>query len=480
MFLGALNLVGAAPPEEVARRAKEAMAAANYNEAAALYQELLKGAPTNSGLRFNVALALHSAGKSSEAIPYLQQVTREQPSFMNAWLILGLAYQKLGKPEGALAPLEHVVRGEPGNRIALLELGDAYLSAGKPLEAAKYFSRLSALEPEKAKPLQGLATAYLACSRQMFEQLNVQAPDSPFTAALLAQTSLDQGQYRRAFALVQKARNAKPAVPDLNQLTRAIYHASNHDDWAQKLETEVAQPVTANCGAGDLACLFMAARYEDVLRAATNSSHPQAYYWRSRTYSKLAESTLRKLSELPESAEWHEVLGEAYRLQGRKEDSIREWRDAVRLAPHDGYAAHGLARALWLHRDYSAAQPLFGQLLKSSPDSPELNYEFGDLLLEQQNVEEALPFLRKAIAAGLQSEAVHGALGRALLKTGNPQEAIPHLQRALPSDVDGSLHHQLGRAWQQAGNQQKAEQYFQQQARIAGRQSQLEPEITPP
>jgi len=480
-LLCALSLpASAASSEELARQAKSAMAAGRYTEAASAYRQLVAAAPGETGLRFNLALALHSSGSFSEAVAQLQRVTREQPAFLNAWLVLGLAFQKLGKPELAVAPLERVVKSEPQNRIALLELGDALLSTGRPLDAARHFTALSLAEPNAPKPLQGLANAYLAHARQLFDRLNSQAPDSPFAAALMAQTLSDQGQYRKAFALSRKAQSAEPPIPDLDTLVAGIYHAAGHNDWAETLKSQAAKTIAKNCAAGDLACLFISDRVADVIAAAGTARTPYALYWLSRAYGKLAATVLNRLSALPESAEWHEVLGESYRLQGRKEDSITEWRAAVRLAPDDSFGIHGLARALWLHRDYAEAQSLLERLLKASPDSPELNYELGDVLVEQQSLEEALAYLKKAIAGGLQTGEAHAALGLALLKTGNAQEAIPHLQAALPGDVDGSLHHQLGRAWQQMGNAQKAKQYFDQQARIAERPAIQEPDITPP
>lgn len=461
-------------------QAKNAMASGRYPEAASIYKRLIAAEPQNTGLRFNLALALHSSGNSSEAVPLLQRVTREQPGFTNAWLVLGLAYQKLGKPELAISPLERVVKAEPQNRVALVELGDACLATGRAIDAARHFATLTLGDPAAPKPLQGLASSYLAQSRQLFERLNTLAPESPFAAGSLAQSLYDQGQYRKAFALARKAQNADPPIPDLGGLLAEIYRATGHEDWASGLKSKGDKPATANCASADLGCLFMADRVTEIVTSAAGRTTPYALYWLSRAYGKLAQQVFEQLSKLPESAEWHEVLGEAYRQHGRKEDSVAEWRAAVKLAPEDSYALHGLARALWLHRNYAESQPLLERLLKTSPDSAELNYELGDILLEQQNVEEALPFLKKAITGGLQTGEAHGALGLALLKTGKAQEAIPHLQAALPGDVDGSLHHQLGRAWQQLGNTQKARQYFDQQARIAEHPATAEPEITPP
>jgi len=52
-----------------------------------------------------------------------------------------------------------------------------------------------------------------------------------------------------------------------------------------------------------------------------------------------------------------------------------------------------LARSLWLDRDYGEAIPLLDRLVQAEPDSPELNHELGDCLVESGEPEKAIPYL---------------------------------------------------------------------------------------
>jgi hypothetical protein len=49
-----------------------------------------------------------------------------------------------------------------------------------------------------------------------------------------------------------------------------------------------------------------------------------------------------------------------------------------------------LAAELWRGRDFEAARPVLERLLAVAPDSAELNYELGDLHLQQAEPEPAL------------------------------------------------------------------------------------------
>ena len=103
---------------------------------------------------------------------------------------------------------------------------------------------------------------------------------------------------------------------------------------------------------------------------------------------------------------------------------------------------------------------LVDELLKAEPDSGQLNFLAGDILLYQQSVEAAIRFLEKAVTLTPESMGAQSSLGRAYMHVGEPEKAIPHLVKALPSDEDGSLHFQLARAYPRTGQREKAREFM--------------------
>ena len=61
------------------KRAKEAMSAGRFEEAATLYSELVRAVPGNPGLIINLGLALHSVGQYQKAIVQFQAVLKQEP-----------------------------------------------------------------------------------------------------------------------------------------------------------------------------------------------------------------------------------------------------------------------------------------------------------------------------------------------------------------------------------------------------------------
>jgi len=395
----------------VSAQARSALEARNYPEAIRLYTQLTKALPDNAGLRFNLGLALHSAGRHREAIPHLSAAATLTP----AKLVLALCYLKLNEASKALPLLEQVVQAEPANAIARLELADACLQLARFDDAAIHFDRLSQLDPKHPKAWQGLGLAHLGASRRAFEALEKDPAAEPWVLALRARSLLDRRQYQTAFHLYKQAQAAMPALPGVGEDIAEIYRQTGHPDWA-------------------------AIEEERGRRLAASPAHP--LYAAARRHQEKALAAFARLAELPPSAEIHELTSAAYRIQGRHQEAAAALREALRLDPANPRLEASLASNLRLHREFGAALPILERLVLRDPQNAQLAYELGDCLLELHQPEKALRHLQRATRL-LPARA---ALGRALLLLDRPAEAVAHLQAALGLDEDGSLHFQLLRA----------------------------------
>jgi hypothetical protein len=110
------------------QRARELMAAGQYEQAIPLYQKVVKAMPGNSGVLLNLALAEHMAGHEREAIPHLETVLKSQPNLIPALIAMAQARLAVNEPTLAIAPLEKVAAAEPKNREArgMLAAGTAW------------------------------------------------------------------------------------------------------------------------------------------------------------------------------------------------------------------------------------------------------------------------------------------------------------------------------------------------------------------
>jgi tetratricopeptide (TPR) repeat protein len=448
-------------PAARAQRAKQAMSAGRFEEAAAIYRELVRALPHNPGLRLNLGLALHSAGHFREAIGQFRAVLKQQPNSGPAWLMLGMAHLKLGETAQAIGPLERAVKAEPDNKIARLELADACLALGRAGQAAEHFQKLTELDPSQAKAWQGLGLSYISLSRRAFSKLEEVAPESPYWCVLLARSLELQNKAPSAFYLYRQALAKAPDLRGAHTALARIYEKTGHPDWAKVEDDRERHLPLRDCVSEKLECDFLAGRFTQLVTVTGHSPTAEAYYWQARAYSELASKAFARLSEMPPSAEIHELMAEAYRIQGDHRQSVNEWEEALKLAPGDRHLQKGLARSLWLDREYRAGQPRLEELVRLEPKSSEVNYLYGDTVLELGEPEKAVSFLEKAVRQSPGLLEAHASLARAYLRLGRVKQAIPHLKAALGIDETGSFYYQLARAYEKTGQTALAKQTMQ-------------------
>jgi len=170
-------------------------------------------------------------------------------------------------------------------------------------------------------------------------------------------------------------------------------------------------------------------------------SNPRVWYALGRAYQTLGRDPAAawdKLHALPPSIESHLHAAQVHDAAQRWREAAVEWRAAIEKPA----ARIGLAWSLFRARDYDAAMTALKPLLASGGD--DVQFLYGASLLNQQQPEAAIPYLRAAVTL----ISARSALGQALLQTGKPEEAIPLLKDGLAADTDGAVHFQLYRAYQ--------------------------------
>ncbi len=466
---------------EKSKRGKELMAEQKFEEAASIYRQLVQAVPNNPGLLLNLGMALHLAGHSHEAIAPLKNALKLDVDIPPAWLFLGASYLSADDPERSLEPLEKYVRLQPDDPGGHQTLGDALLATNKFRDAISEYKKLGELETNNPHAWYGLNRSYTALADAAFHAVEKDAPQSAWWFALVADERVRRGQFHSAFFFYRKAEAIQPNLPGLHASLADVYEKTGHPDWA---EAERRKDVSGNCLPSQQACDFLAGHYEDVIQSGGAS--PDAYYWQSRAFARLAQNALAHLQQLPESPEIHELRAEQLRARRQNLESAKEWRKALTYAPNDERSREELLSSLYRAKDYPAALKLADELLRESPPSPELNFIKGDILLSSEEIEKAIPHLETALKFNPNLLAAHHALGRAYMQVGRQAAAIPHLQAALSIDEDGSLRYQLARAYQATGQTELAkktlEESAQRQKADREEKSKLEEEmkITPP
>jgi len=191
------------------------------------------------------------------------------------------------------------------------------------------------------------------------------------------------------------------------------------------------------------------------------------------------------------AAETHNNLGLALKKQGKLEEAIAHYEQAIILQPNCAELYINLASALKMQNYFEEAIASYQQALNLQPNSAEIHNNLGAILQElgwleeaiasyqlaltlqpssveiQHNLEMALvevvAYYQQALTLNPNAPEVHTNLGNALREQGRWEPAISHYQQALalnPNYLDA--HNNLGVVLLEQGQPQAAITYYQQ------------------
>jgi tetratricopeptide (TPR) repeat protein len=142
----------------------------------------------------------------------------------------------------------------------------------------------------------------------------------------------------------------------------------------------------------------------------------------------------RALELNPGNVHAHQRLGFLlYNVKHQPEQGLAHTREALRLAPYDGFAHYDLGMAMRNEGKLDAAAEHFAAAVRFTPANVELLYNaadmhcsLGEVLLAKVQVPEAAGVLRKAVALDAKNARAHYFLALALAAQGMLEEPLKH------------------------------------------------------
>jgi len=190
--------------------------------------------------------------------------------------------------------------------------------------------------------------------------------------------------------------------------------------------------------------------------------------WKQAAYWKNGETLwTHALACAPGNYVAHFNLGNALRLEGRMDEAISHYQNAVQIRSDYPQALNNLGKALLLKGRVDEAITHFQQALEINPGSAQGRFNLGIALLQKGRVEEAIPHLQMGLQIDPDNADMHVKLGTVLLQRGQADEAIAHFQKALQINPDNAdTHVNLGNILLQKGKADEAIAHFQQALQI--------------
>jgi tetratricopeptide (TPR) repeat protein len=310
-------------------------------------------------------------------------------------------------------------------------------------EAEVEWLRVIALDPRSAPAFYNLGLVY-------YLEYKYPEAEAKLRRALEYDPSFANARVLLGASLVRQAR-IKEAIPELERTLK-----SRLDPAAER---------TARLALYD--ALFIRGDYGravEVLKplAAKYPNDTDLLYDLGEAYLQLAAESLERIAEIdPLSYRAHQLLAESLGKQGRYQEAIREYQDALQKKP-DLPGVHyeiGLLYRVYENNPAGDEQALheFEAELKINPFHAGSEYRLGRIYWKKQDVGQAVAHFGRAVELDEALVSARLALARALEARGDLREAQKQLEIALrlePQNAAG--HYRMAQLYKRQGNQSAA------------------------
>ena len=362
--------------------------------------------------------------------------------FLRAWvctLLCGIALSQTEAPHRASAIKAHLQRAE------------AALRANDVETASREFRAALTLDPKNPEAHTNLGII-------AFFRGDCEAASANLREALSVNPSLANAQAVLGVCLMRSGDPAATALLDKSfpRLTepklRMLAGMQLIGIYEQRGELDHAAPVVAAL-------------------VDTDPDDVNLLYMAQRIYSELADDTLNKLTIIaPGSARMQQVIAERLVNAGDLNGAIEHYRKALEIDPHLPGIHYELSEAILESSpsnpdSKSAAETELQAAIANEGDNASIECELGHIARLRSDADQAYLRYKKAYAMNPVDVEAQLGLARVLMETEKPQEALPYLREAVAADpLNGEAHYRLAAAYrilQMPDDSQKEMKLFQ-------------------
>ena len=205
------------PSSERFRQATEAMRAGRLDEASEGFATVIVSSPTFAEAHFNLGLVREEQGQNAEAIASFEKALKLKPRLRGANLFLGIAEYRLNRLDRAIEAFRKETAAFPSDANAWMWLGVAQLAKEQPEDAVASLDRAAKLNPDNVDILYHRGRSHLLVSKNSFEQMFKNAPNSWRVHQVLAQANAEADRHDEAIAEYREAIELAPRQPGLHE-----------------------------------------------------------------------------------------------------------------------------------------------------------------------------------------------------------------------------------------------------------------------
>lgn len=432
----------------------------NYTEAIGYYAKAIEIQPDLPEVYANLGTLYAQKAQWQKAVSYYQKAIDLKDDFGGAYRNLSKVWTKLGERDKALECQFQALNLEPQKATAIehYEIGNEFGRQGRVEEAIACYRNAILLNPQFIKAYLNLAEALEQRGewqeagqyyRQVLHLTNAAETENlPQLKGSKTVENLLTGD-REQKQLMPAATGA--IVPHIQEVTVNSQSSQSTLDRAIQQSALLAglQPESAEIQA-DLGSLY--AKKQDWPKAIAcyqkaivlNPDFAGAYRNLAKVFSKIgekekaAEAWYQALTIEPDRSpvKQHLQLGKTLLEQGKTEQAVNCYRQAIRLKPELSQAYHRLGDILTQQGKEQEAIDLYRESIERNPQDAESYYRLGQICAKQEKWDEAIAYYRKSIELQPIYDKAYHHLGNVLFHQKNWQEAVDAYQRAIELNPD--------------------------------------------
>ncbi|MDR3614174.1 MAG: tetratricopeptide repeat protein [Candidatus Obscuribacterales bacterium] len=368
----------------------------DFEQAITHFKASLSLYPDNPDVHYQLGLVLLKVNKPNEAMPQFQEACERKPDFALGHLHWGIALAGTGNIQGALAQFNQASKLSPGLAVSQYQSGLMNLALGKFTEALQHFQRATQLDSKWAAPFIGMGQTHMTMGNtneaiSCFASASGIEPDDYGIRKSWAATLLAAGRYDEAIRIYQD-------IINLGGRVAARERAMAYNDWG--------------------VALFRQGRLEEAADKLVQAADVEPSVWDSRLNLGLINMVLHE----------HDLASDVFAR-------------AAEEMPQNGTVHMYRAIAQLFKGEYGEALNGLSDLQQAKFDHPDVDLWTGYACLAAGRMEDAKPFLERALQADPRNYLALDALGCCFAAAGDHESALKNYGACLTIKRDYGLGH---------------------------------------
>jgi tetratricopeptide (TPR) repeat protein len=358
----------------------------NFPDALSAYKKAVEHQSDDAQVHCEMVHLAEKKGDLCGAIAVYQKLIARGPTAINCFG-LGYALQVHGDLAGASAAYRKAIELDPQYAPPYYNLGVALGMQGKLPEAIAAYRKLLELDPNQDAARHHLARIYGNRGRALRDHRKLDEAIASFKAAIEVHPNGSWAYHELGITLraQKKLEEAIACFRKCIKLDPSFLQAHFDLGYTLGLLGKVDEGLAV---------------YEEVIRRQPDhayTAHAFGCFLRDVKHDyEGAIAWLNKARKLdPDNARVLNDLGSVLHRQGKPDEAIAVYQEAIRLLPRDSWAHLSVGRILHSKGDYAGAIACFNKVLEVNPKNDQVHRELGLVLQKQGKPDEAAAAFRE-------------------------------------------------------------------------------------